>query len=220
MKRILLTRENSKEDVEFFTRLGFSCEILPLSELVVRELTEFERAILAESDWIFFTSQTPVKMILSVLSVKIKIACIGEKTAQAVRACGFEPDFVASQSTRTEMIEQWQQQFSGAVQIFYPMSNLAQPLEISGVQVKNVVCYENRLPEHALTALSERFLSKTHEKISAVYLTSPSAWYRFQSVYEKMSFSLELIAIGKTTQRAIEKSGYSAILKKDLKEDL
>jgi len=49
--------------------------------------------------------------------------------------------------------------------------------------------------------------------LSAVYFASPSAWKRFLSVYnktEKMPFVF--YAIGDTTKKSINDSGYQAVL--------
>ena len=206
MKRILLTRQKSVEDKKFFENKGYECQILPLSKLVLRELSVAEIAELNQSTWLIFTSQTPVQMILSHLKTPIKIACIGKKTADEIRKYGYTPDFIAQDSTKTKMLADWQAKYAEQGQVFYPMSNLAESI----APFKNVICYDNQaIPENMekLKVLLE------NRQIDAVYLTSPSAWHRFYQLYKDYNYPLEIICIGTTTQVAIEKTGYKATIK-------
>ena len=212
-KKILLTRKNSAADEKFFADRNFVSQILPLSVLILRTLTAQDILDLNQSHWVIFTSQTPVKMILSLLTKPIKIACIGEHTASRIRQCGYEPDFVSSKANKEEFVAEWKSLYSEEVQIFYPMSDLAEPIVATNAVIKNVVCYENRANLSATSAL-EKLLSAGN--LDAVYLTSPSAWARFYSVYKNFDFPLKLIAIGKTTQAAIAANGFVAILKDEL----
>ena len=215
MKQLLLLRESSTTDLQFFEKKGFKSQFLLLSELLLRPLTPAVLTELSASEWLFFTSKTPVGLILSAQMEEKKIACIGQKTAEELRKHGLEPDFIASHATKEAFIAEWSSRFGEGAKIFYPMSDLAEPLSIKGCQISNVICYENRVILPALTELS---VILSTQKIDAVYLTSPSAWHRFCEVYAKFNFPLELIAIGKTTQAAIVKDGFRAILKEELED--
>jgi uroporphyrinogen-III synthase len=76
--------------------------------------------------------------------------------------------------------------------------------------VTGSVLYHNVFLEERKAELTE--LLKMDE-LSAVYFASPSAWKRFLSVYNKTEKkTLVFFAIGDTTKKAINDSGYEAVL--------
>lgn len=217
--RILLTRisELNESDQFFFTTHGYETEILPLTEISLRNLSAKEIEEIKTTQWLFFTSQVPVANVLKYAHPSVKIAVIGQKTAQAVIKAGFTPTFISPKETKDMLLSTWQKIYPTQTRILYPKSQLADNgLEtiLAAHQVKSFVAYENIFPKESQKKLQKVLRVK---KITAVYFTSPSSWHRFMSVYqESFQYPLQFFAIGETTKKAIEKSGYTAILKKDV----
>lgn len=218
-KAILLTRPlamNAEDQVRFCAE-GYGqfyeiplCEIkqLPISEAIKRKINAAE--------WLFFTSQAPVKSVLAVIEKGHHplIAVIGKKTGERVQSCGFEVTFVSPQETKKQFVSTWQERFPSGTSIFYPKSQLADDYieERLGIEndVTGSVLYQNVFPDERKGELAKLL---NLGELSAVYFASPSAWNRFLSVYTKTEKKpLIFYAIGETTVKAINESGYEARL--------
>lgn len=103
--RVLITRPRSQAApfAEALRAAGFEPVFLPVIEVrPVDDLGELERAIasLSTYDWIVFTSINAVEIFFdhvddwNRLEHKPKIAVIGRKTAESVKARGARPDFL------------------------------------------------------------------------------------------------------------------------------
>lgn len=203
-------------DASFFEDRNFQIELLPLTSIHFNKIPNQQLQQLRASQWIFFTSQTAVEQTLLVADPRTKIAVIGTKTAQKVRKLGFEPTFISSIETKQAMLAEWREKYPSPTTIFYPKSQLAdhyleEQLE-NHHQVHSYVSYENRFPQTSRERLKKLLYD---EKFQAVYLTSPSAWQRFYSVYRHFDYELEIIVIGETTRRAVFNDGYASRLLSD-----
>ena len=189
---------------------------IPLCEIKQLPITETIKNKINAAEWLFFTSQAPVASVLAVIEKGRRplIAVIGKKTGEVVRSCGFEVAFVSPQETKKQFVSAWQEKFPTGTSIFYPKSQLADDYieELLGSEndVTGSVLYHNVFLEERKAELTE--LLKMG-KLSAVYFASPSAWKRFLSVYNKTEKkTLVFFAIGDTTKKAINDSGYEAVL--------
>ena len=189
---------------------------IPLCEIKQLPITETIKNKINAAEWLFFTSQAPVASVLAVIEKGRRplIAVIGKKTGEVVRSCGFEVAFVSPQETKKQFVSAWQEKFPTGTSIFYPKSQLADDYieELLGSEndVTGSVLYHNVFLEERKAELTE--LLKMDE-LSAVYFASPSAWKRFLSVYNKTEkYQLVFFAIGDTTKKAINDSGYEAVL--------
>ena len=189
---------------------------IPLCEIKQLPITETIKNKINAAEWLFFTSQAPVARVLAVIDKGHRplIAVIGKKTGEVVRSCGFEVAFVSPQETKKQFVSAWQEKFPTGTSIFYPKSQLADDYieELLGSEndVTGSVLYHNVFLEERKAELTE--LLKIDE-LSAVYFASPSAWKRFLSVYNKTEKkTLVFFAIGDTTKKAINDSGYEAVL--------
>ena len=189
---------------------------IPLCEIKQLPITETIKNKINAAEWLFFTSQAPVASVLAVIEKGRRplIAVIGKKTGEVVRSCGFEVAFVSPQETKKQFVSAWQEKFPTGTSIFYPKSQLADDYieELLGSEndVTGSVLYHNVFLEERKAELTE--LLKMDE-LSAVYFASPSAWKRFLSVSNKTEKkTLVFFAIGDTTKKAINDSGYEAVL--------
>ena len=189
---------------------------IPLCEIKQLPITETIKNKINAAEWLFFTSQAPVARVLAVIDKGHRplIAVIGKKTGEVVRSCGFEVAFVSPQETKKQFVSAWQETFPAGTSIFYPKSQLADDSieELLGTEndVTGSVLYHNVFLEERKAELTE--LLKMGE-LSAVYFASPSAWKRFLSVYNQTEKKpLVFFAIGDTTKKTINDSGYEAVL--------
>jgi len=189
---------------------------IPLCEIKQLPITEAIRREINASEWLFFTSQAPVASVLAVIEKGRRplIAVIGKKTGEMVQSCGFEVTFVSPQETKKQFVSAWQKKFPAGTSIFYPKSQLADDAieEILGIEnvVTGSILYHNVFLEERKAELME-LLNRC--ELSAVYFASPSAWKRFLSVYNKTEKNpLVFYAIGDTTKKAINDSGYETVL--------
>ncbi|MDM8213450.1 uroporphyrinogen-III synthase [Enterococcus hirae] len=214
-KRILLTRTEQKNhaDSRRFAALGYESCMVSLSEFVFAPATPRLKQTINRADWLFFTSQTPVRYVLALTETAKKIAVIGEQTAEAVKKAGAAVDFISPEATKAALIRTWQTRFSAGQHIFYPKSQLADDFlerELGRRHaVASAVVYQNRFPASSRKKLRALLAAR---RIDAVYLASPSAWRRFFSVYQPFSQTvpLEIFVIGTATQAAVRKVGFTA----------
>lgn len=209
--KILLTRQVDWNQLDRLTFEKNGYEVVaevPLFEIQYLPWTEEAMEQLNAAEWLFFTSQTPIATTLAFVEEPKKIAVIGERSAEEVRKNGFEPDFISAVSTKRAMLAEWRLKFPHADRIFYPKSDLAdESIEeaFADRTIYSFVSYQNIFPTSSIDKLKKLL---AHRKFSAVYLTSPSAWYRFLEVYREYEDFVEMIAIGATTLEAIERAGY------------
>ena len=218
-KAELLTRPlaMNAEDQVRFREAGYGRFYeIPLCEIKQLPIPESIKNKINAAEWLFFTSQAPVKSVLGVVEKGHRplIAVIGKKTGAMVQACGFEVAFVSPQETKKQFVSAWQETFPAGTSIFYPKSQLADDSieELLGTEndVTGSVLYHNVFLEERKAELTE--LLKMDE-LSAVYFASPSAWKRFFSVYDQTEKKpIVFFAIGDTTKKAINDSGYEAVL--------
>jgi len=102
MKRILVTRPRTQADsfVEGLRNAGFEPIYFPVIEIQsIEDNSELDQALVQinKYDWVVFTSVNGVDLVfdrLETYSSLPRVAAIGPKTAQALKARGVTPDFV------------------------------------------------------------------------------------------------------------------------------
>jgi len=218
-KALLLTRPlvmNAEDQIRFRAQGFGQFYEIPLCEIKQIPITEAIKRKINAAEWLFFTSQAPVASVLAVIEKGHRplIAVIGKKTGEMVRSYGFEVAFVSPQETKKQFVSAWQEQFPAGTSIFYPKSQLADDSieQLLGIEneVTGSVLYRNVFLEERKAELAELL---NMGELSAVYFASPSAWKRFLSVYNKTEKKpLVFYAIGATTKKTINDSGYEAVL--------
>ncbi|MBO0440018.1 uroporphyrinogen-III synthase [Candidatus Enterococcus ikei] len=225
MKKILLTRllEDNQEDRLFFQKQGFATLEIPLLTLTMQKSDGTFEEMLKKSEWVFFTSQHAAKFFFQqqpAVNVDLqakKFAVIGAKTAQVLLDNHVKIDFQAPVSTKQKLFEAWSVCFTRPTTIFYPKSNLADnvgeaELKEQGHDLFTPILYNNFFSDENRQRLKTCLVT---EKITAVYLASPSLWQRFLSVFSETGLTNmpKLYCLGQTTQQAIIKDGYEVVIK-------
>ena len=104
-KRIVVTRPESKPLAEALEQLGAGVSIVPLIEIrPVEDPRALDAAVesLPRYDWVVFTSVNGVAAVgelLSGIGEATRVAAVARVTADAVRALGVEPSFVAERAS-------------------------------------------------------------------------------------------------------------------------
>lgn len=226
MNKILLTRliEDNQEDCLYFQQKGFETVEIPLIELKKRALGQSFERMVKQSEWIFLTSQHAAKFFFQQINRKEvemkKFAVIGKKTAQVLLANQIETTFQAPCATKKNLFESWSADHLEATTIFYPKSNLANQtgeaeLVDKGHRLFTPILYDNCFPKENQLLLQKNLMA---EKMTAVYLASPSLWERFLLVFREVDLREipTLYCLGETTRQAILKDGYKAKLRKEV----
>ncbi len=160
------------------------------------------------TDWVFFSSRNAAYYFFSqnpTLSPNAKIAALGGGTAQAIREMGYAVDFIGHH-TDTEAVAQ---QFLAAannnntttVSVLFPqaaqsLQNVQKSLE-NKIIAHNVVVYDNKITGNFILPACE-----------IVIFTSPLNVQAYCQKYPLLR-TQKLVAIGKTTGKALEKFGYN-----------
>ncbi|HUG64954.1 MAG TPA: uroporphyrinogen-III synthase [Gaiellaceae bacterium] len=153
-RRIVVTRPEAQTLAEELERLGAEVNLVPLIEIRPaedRRALEDAVARFGDYDWIVLTSVNGVAAVrdgLAGLSGP-KVAAVGPVTADAIRAHGIEPAFVASRAS--EDIAAGLGELEGK-RVLMPQADIAEPaladeLRGRGAEVDVVVAYRTVLVE-------------------------------------------------------------------------
>lgn len=207
--------------------LGAMATIAPVSEIVdPPDLASLDRALshLDDYDWLMITSQEGVARFFSRLATvaqklpsSIKIAAVGDKTADALREHQVAVGVVPRQLNQEGLIQALQAipGWQGS-RVLLPLadrarSQLAKFLEAQGALVDRVVLYQSRE-----VALSELVLQKiSSSDFDAIFYTAPSsAEFLFKQLdgdQQRIIQDTWAISIGSTTSAMLKKLGIRRI---------
>lgn len=209
-KRIVVTRPESKPLAEALERLGADVSIVPLIEIRPaedRRLLDAAMENTAGYAWIVFTSVNGVAAVgerLGAIGPGTRVAAVGPVTADAVRALGVEPAFVAARAS--EDIARGLGPLEGE-RVLLPQADIADPrladeLRERGATVDVVVAYRTVQVEPAMWGILPLELA------DAIVLASGSAVRALAAIaasFEGFGTSTVLVCIGpKTAARARE----------------
>jgi len=225
-KRVWITRaaEQSQELIDALKKRGAKPVVFPLVEIIPPEdFSPLDAALrkITGFDWVLFTSRNAVKAVrdragkLLELVTKdcagLKVAAVGEATANEARSAGFEVAHIASRSQAVALVQELGEALRGK-RIFLPRSDRADPdlvklIKGLGGNVCEVVAYrtitvgKREGAEHAEVLQSD-----------AVVLFSPSAVAGFLEIFSayelrRISEHGVVAAIGPVTNAALQTAG-------------
>ncbi len=228
-KRVVVTRapEQAEELVRRLEELGAEVLLAPCvrfeAPLDSARLDEGLRN-LSSFDWLIFTSQNAVRFVASRIvelgfsaatlrAVAPKVAAVGEATAAAGRAAGFDVTYVASRSSGEALAKELSDRLTGC-SVLLPRSDRARSelpnaLRAAGAEVTEVVAYRTLDAPLAKSGQLEEIRSG---KVDAIAFASPSA---FDSMADALGAAelrgigerAVIAAIGPVTAEAIRKAG-------------
>jgi uroporphyrinogen-III synthase len=223
-QRVVVTRaESSNGPLSSQLRnLGLSVLLWPVVTVEVVEKAPLEAALrhIESFDWIVFASRHAVAAVTELLATaptSVRIAAVGQATAQVLRQRGWPVDLLPSESNAAGLVEAFASNntLQGA-RILYPASSRALPtiatgLTQLGAEVVQVEAY--RTASSASLDIEDCRSWIERGGIGAVTFASPSAVDELEHALGKADFDRLLsgaaaVAIGPTTARALTDRGH------------
>lgn len=225
-KRVVVTRatHQSSETLNRLQKLGAEAISIPM--IGIQSLVSSEEAsdildCLPDFDWLVFTSSNAVEHFFNLLGgrelpVKIKVSCVGEKTAQRLKARFREPDFVPSAFDAQTLAKEIP--VLGDEKVLFPcprktVTDLDKLLGDRKVKVTSWPIYETTACE-----LSANDVDVLTGGVDAIMFASPSAVDSFCSQLEQYQSVLRataVVCIGRSTQKTAEHHGVQVDLVPD-----
>lgn len=165
-KTILVTRSLGQASTfsNLLQQQGATVIEMPALEIVPpSSWQELDRAIahLLEFDWLILTSSNGVDYFFERLAAQnrdaralagVKIAVVGEKTAQSLKQYGLQPDFIPPDFVADALVEHLQAQLKGKKVLFPRVETggreiLVKELTAIGAEVVEVAAYQSQCPE-------------------------------------------------------------------------
>lgn len=222
-KKVLIPRDKNqaKPFADLVAQKGGVPVIIPL--LAFRPVQNRDELVpllegLDDYDWIIFTSGTTVETFFSFLpenrNLSAKIAAIGEKTAEALKAKHVTVAFVPSEYVAESFVKEFLTRVQPGEKVLIPKGNLARNVIVSslrehGVIADEVTIYETYFPEESKRLLLEAL---ERRELDILCFTSPSTVDHFMSVvncgglHEKLNDCI-VACIGPIAKKRAEKHG-------------
>jgi uroporphyrinogen-III synthase len=207
--------------------LGLSVLSWPAVGEGVADLAALERALanVRAFDWIVFASRRAVAAVLERLPAAppgVRIAAVGQATAQVLRQRGWPVDLTPDEANAAALVSAFAVRLAAGgagVRVLYPASSRALPtiavgLRALGAQVTQVEAYRT---EAAALDVKECRTWIARAVIGAVTFTSPSAVSELERSlgaqdFQRLLSDAAVVAIGRTTARELTARGHAAVL--------
>jgi uroporphyrinogen III methyltransferase/synthase len=213
------TRYNAEEIEMEMSSLGAETVKVSVIESVSLENAAVCRALsrLKDYNWMVFTSGNGVELFFDLLRrenidlrqmMHLKFACIGRKTAAALKQHGFICDFTPDNYSSTDLAEQWIPTLGADDRVLMLRAKegstvLPEKLKESGIAYDDIPLYETKVD----TRRREE-LNRVVREVDYVTLSSASAARAFAALLEEKDVSpAKVIAIGPFTAQAAIKAG-------------
>lgn len=224
-KKVLVPR--GKKEAKSFSRLlegfgGIPIEI-PLIAFRPVEINTKLRLLhetLNTYDWIIFTSKVTVETFLTLIGAEKldtfpKIAAIGKKTAESLRANGLTAEFLPSKFVAETFVEEFLPNIHRGIKVLVPKGNLArdyiaESLRNGGATVDEAIVYETYMPEESRTKLATMIAEK---QLDILMFTSSSTVDHFMDVIREYRLENQLEGcligcIGPVTEKKLKSFGF------------
>jgi uroporphyrinogen-III synthase len=223
-KTIVITRDinQAKSFAEQLKNLGATILFFPTIRITPPDDPGNIRKTLANLsvfEWIIFTSSNSVRYFFKFINEKqsslqkIKIACVGNKTTEALEGFHITPTIIPNIYTSHELLDAILKYDVKGKRILLPVSNLAkneiqEGLQSNGALVERIVIYKN-IP--ITNAKKELIFEKIdNHRIDCITFFSPSAINTFTDLMGEKGINLinskkiPIAVIGSTTSLAAQ----------------
>lgn len=228
--RILITRPLTEEYL-LLEDLGAELFVFPtIRFLPPEDYSELDKAIenIDSYNFIVFPSPRAVTFFFErflywekdIRQLKgILICAVGKETAKSLKGYGINPDIVPDEYSSEGLLNKFKEEIlcfdqNDKIRILYPRSDIAlkgfvEEMEKIGVKVDSPIAYRTVKPtEHGKRLI--KFLKEG--RITIATFTSPSSFNNLIDILKEearqMLKEVTIVAIGKTTAKAIEEAGY------------
>jgi uroporphyrinogen-III synthase len=227
---VVVTRAESKDGPlsSQLRSMGLPVLLWPAVDVVAADTAPLEEALrrVEQFDWIVFASRYAVATVterLPAAPVGLRVAAIGQATAQVLRQRGWPVDLLPSEANAASLVSAFAADIPGqpltGAKVLFPASSRALPtiavgLRQLGAQVLQVEAYRT---EAASLDVEECHSWIARGEIGAVTFASPSAVIELERALGKESFDrllsgAQAVAIGPTTARELAERGGTPVL--------
>ncbi|HXR90414.1 MAG TPA: uroporphyrinogen-III synthase [Steroidobacteraceae bacterium] len=225
-KPVVVTRDESADGPlsSQLRDLGLSVLLWPAVATSPSETGQLdaELARIERFDWIVFASRPAVAAVIERLAVRppaLKVAAVGQATAQVLNQRGWSVDLLPEDSNAAALVAAFESQLPRPRRVLFPASSRALPTIAAGLSQlgAEVVQVEAYRTEPAPLDVDECRSWIAREAVGAVTFASPSAVVELERSLGKESFERLLgtapaVAIGPTTARELANRGRSPVL--------
>jgi uroporphyrinogen-III synthase len=206
-------------------RLGLSVLLWPAVTVEMAKKGPLEAALgaLQNFAWIVFASRHAVAAVTAIRPTPaggVRVAAVGQATAQVLRQRGWPVDLLPSESNAAALVDAFATQEVTGARILFPASSRALPtiaagLRQLGAEVEQVEAY--RTESSSVLDLEDCRSWIARGAIAAVTFASPSAVDELEHALGKDDFNRLLsaataVAIGPTTAKALADRGHTPAL--------
>jgi uroporphyrinogen-III synthase len=229
LPRVVVTRSEAADGPlsSVLRSLGLPVLLWPAVAVEMAERGPLEAALshITSFNWIVFASRHAVAAVTQILSAPpegIKIAAVGQATAQVLRQRGWPVDLLPTDANAAALVETFAAEAVTlkGMRVLFPASSRALPTIASGLaqlgaEVVQVEAY--RTESSAALDVEDCRSWISRGGIGAVTFASPSAVDELEHALGKNDFDRLLsgaaaVAIGPTTARALTERGHAAAL--------
>ncbi|EKD41181.1 MAG: hypothetical protein ACD_73C00812G0004 [uncultured bacterium] len=223
-KKILLTVSEDSDLGANLELLGANICEMPLSHIVPanKKILIKELRKLNKYDWLVMTSQNAIfNLIENIDDLRrlsaVKIAVIGESSAECLKNYGLIADFVAHESHSEGFLKLFSKKVKGKKNILYLRGDLTRGLLSAsliqkGHLLKELVVYKNK----AIQYTEDECTKVMDFNADAVVVTSSSAASRFASLWDKNDLEIwkqkRIYTLGPITQASLIKEGFKDVI--------
>lgn len=236
-KRILVTQAEGQasELIDKLEELG--AEVIHRPMITIQTLEEYEdldKSLLEDTplDWIIFSSINSVDafarriMELNIDHAKFektRFATVGDTTANAVRATGFQIDLTPEHQTSAGLIEEFEKRYSDLTgsRILFPAGNIARDtipkgLRALGADVVRITAYNTVAVEYRADDITELI----ENKLDLLTFTSSSTVDNLigvlpESDLERLKPDIHAASIGNTTSKTLQGYGIEPVIESE-----
>ena len=231
MKRILVTRPRAQADsfVAGLKAAGFKPVYFPVIEIrSIGDNGELDHALenLTKYAWIVFTSVNGVDVFFrrlpsppgkEVMSEKVKVAAIGPKTAEALRAHGVIPNYVPDEYVAESILlglgdlqNKW---------VLLPRAEIAREALPEAISEVGGIAHEIAVYQTLPVQPDPEGLAALRSGVDWITFTSPSTVHNFVEIVRrqkldpfKLTGDPKIACIGPITQRTAREAGFQVDL--------
>jgi uroporphyrinogen-III synthase len=204
--------------------LGLKVLLWPAIEVSAADSSGLEAALahIDEFDWIVFASRQAAPPVLERLAAQppnLKVAAVGQATAQVLRQRGWRVDMVPDDPNAGALVSAFEALATPGLRVLFPASSRALPtiekgLSQLGAKVTQVEAYRT---EASSLDVNECRAWIAKNEIGAVTFASPSAVIELERAlgkedFDKLLASAAAVAIGPTTARALTDLGAAPVM--------
>ncbi|MDZ8050963.1 MAG: uroporphyrinogen-III C-methyltransferase [Aulosira sp. ZfuVER01] len=210
-KTILVTRAVGQSS-QFCDRLSAAgATVIEMPTLEIGPPSSWEAldnaiANLANFDWLILTSTNGVDYFFDRLTAQgkdartlanVKIAVVGEKTAQSLKKRGLQPDFIPPNFVADSLVEKFPEELSGKKVLFPRVESggrevLVKELTAKGAEVIEVAAYQSCCPS-SIPQTAELAL-QNHEVDIITFASSKTVQFFCQLIENKFSNNSDVLA--------------------------